>query len=380
MKIVLLSHDFPEYCIQQANGLARHADVTLMLPEIEAEEYLPALDPAVRYQPFVKWRLRQPGRQIMEACRVLKRIRSCRPDVVHYQHGHLWFNLALPALRGYPLVVTVHDPRPHAGDRASRKTPRWVMNLGYRRADRLIVHGEEIKRQVVTLLGAQGRRVHSIPHIAIGCQSGSTRSIDQGNAVLFFGRIWEYKGLEYLIRAAPAITRAIPDAHFIIAGEGEDFDRYRRLMTDPSRFTVHNRYITAAERDALFERAAVVVLPYIEATQSGVIPIAYSFGKPVVATRVGALEEAVDDGVTGYLVPPRDEHALATAVIDVLQDPQRRLQLGLAGRRKLAAEGSPSVIASQTFDVYRQAIDDRCKQGVAWSRKNRAVSPDPRVQ
>lgn len=371
MKIVLLSHDFPEYCIQQAGGLARHADVTLMLPEVEAEEYLPALDPAVRWQPFVKRRLRQPGRQLMEVCRVLKRIRSFRPDVVHYQHGHLWFNLALPALRAYALVATVHDPRPHPGDRSSRKTPPWVMNFGYRRADRIIVHGEEIKRQVVKLLGTQSARIHSIPHIAIGRRSESEQPIDAGTVVLFFGRIWEYKGLEYLIRAAPAISLAIPDARFVIAGEGEDFARYRRLMADPSRFTVHNRYIAAAERDELFERAAVVVLPYIDATQSGVVPVAYSFGKPVVATRVGALAEAVDHGVTGLLVPPRDETALAQAIIDVLRTPERRREMGLAGRRKLDAESAPDVVARQTVEVYRRAIDDRRARGFmsSWNRR-----------
>ncbi len=375
MKIVLLSHDFPEYCIQQANGLVRHADVMLMLPKVEAEEYGPALDPAVRWQPFIKRRLRQPGRQFVEVCRVLKRIRSFRPDVVHFQHGHLWFNLALPALRAYALVATVHDPRPHLGDRSSQKTPPWMMNFGYRRADRIIVHGEEIKRQVVKALGTQGARIHSIPHIAIGRRSESEGSIDQeGNVVLFFGRIWEYKGLEYLIRAAPAVSLAIPDAQFVIAGEGEDFARYRRLMVDPGRFTVHNRYISAAERDELFERAAVVVLPYIDATQSGVIPVAYSFGKPVVATRVGALEEAVDHGVTGLLVPPRDESALALAIVDLLQNPEQRRDMGLAGRRKLDAEGAPDVVARQTMEVYRRAIDDRLARGPVWS-SNKCAAP-----
>ena len=89
-------------------------------------------------------------------------------------------------------------------------------------------------------------------------------------------------------------------------------------------------------RATLFQQASVVALPYIEASQSGVVPLAYMHMKPVVATTVGGLPEMVDDGRTGYLVPPRDEQALATAVVRLLRDagsppavwPQRQAQAG----------------------------------------------------
>jgi glycosyltransferase involved in cell wall biosynthesis len=359
MKVALVSFDFGEYCIQQANGTARFAEVLLMLPECEAREHLDALDSAVRFEPFVKPRLRQPLRHLSLARRLVRSIRRFQPDVVHFQHGHLWFNLALPWLRAYPLVATVHDPSRHLGDHASQKTPQFVMNFGYRRADRLIVHGEELRKRVATLLGTSVGRIHTIPHVSIGQDGGSPTPDAVENVILFFGRIWEYKGLEDLIRAAPLVAEAIPDAKIVIAGEGGDFERYRRLMVDPRRFVVHNRYITTAERDELFAQAAVVVLPYVEATQSGVIPVAYSFGKPVVATRVGALPEAVDDGVTGLLVPPRDVKALAAAVIEILGDPVRRRRIGAAARQKLDAECSPEVVGRQTVEVYRAAVHDR---------------------
>lgn len=375
MRVALVSYDFPEYCIQQANGLARHADVLLMLPEVDAKEYTTALDPVVRFQPFVKRRLRQPVRQTIEIGRLLSRIRRFRPDVVHFQHGHLWFNLALPLLRRYPLVTTVHDPQRHVGDRASGKTPQGIMDFGYRRADRLIVHGEEIKRQAAKSLGVPLSKIHSVPHIAIGRTPGVVHETARRNAILFFGRIWEYKGLEYLIRAEPLISRVIPDVQIVIAGEGEDFARYERLMARRERFVVHNRYVSATERDELFASCNLVVLPYVEATQSGVIPVAYSFDKPVVATRVGALAEAVDDGVTGELVAPRDVDALARAIIRLLQEPERCRQMGLAARRKLEAEWSPVVVAAQTLEVYRRAIDDRLQRGRNFSRKKLAGAP-----
>jgi glycosyltransferase involved in cell wall biosynthesis len=176
---------------------------------------------------------------------------------------------------------------------------------------------------------------------------------------LFFGRIWEYKGLEYLIRAEPLISEQVPDVEIVIAGEGEDFQRYRELMARPDTFRVHNAWISNEQRAEFFNEAAVVVLPYVEATQSGVVPIAYAHGKPVVATRVGSLPECVDDGRTGLLVPPRDEHALAKALIRLLQDDELRREMGSAGRRKLNEECSDEIVAAKHLEAYRRAVQAR---------------------
>jgi glycosyltransferase involved in cell wall biosynthesis len=365
MRIALVSYTFAEYCIQQANGLVRECDVLLMLPPEDAGEYVSQLDPAVHYRPFDKPRLRQPVRQLTSVASILRQVHRFRPDVIHFQHGHMWFNLALPALRSYPLVVTVHDPRHHVGDAVSRKTPQALMDFGFRRADQIIVHGEVLKQQVIQQLGIKSERIHVIPHVALGCTGGRQPQHEDAKQVLFFGRIWKYKGLEYLIRAQPLVTAAVPDAQFVIAGEGDDFEPYRRLMSQPDRFIVHNRYLTGLERDELFHSASLVVLPYIEATQSGVVPLAYAFGKPVVATNTGALSEAVEDGVTGRLVPPANSAALAASIVDLLQNPAQRQAMGSAGRHKLDSEWSPPVVARQTMAVYRRAIQDRAQQRIS---------------
>ena len=126
-------------------------------------------------------------------------------------------------------------------------------------------------------------------------------------------------------------------------------------MADPSRFTIINEFVSIERRGELFAAADVVVLPYIEASQSGVIPLAYAAGKPVVVTAVGGLPEAVEDGRTGLVVAPRDERALADAVVRLLDDPVLARELGAAGRRKLDAEWSPARVAEQTLRVYRAA-------------------------
>jgi glycosyltransferase involved in cell wall biosynthesis len=373
MKVALLSYDFAEYCIQQANGLAGECEVLLMLPEDSACEYESLLDPAVCFRPFKKPRLRQPVRQVAAARSLVRQINRFRPDVIHFQNGNLWFNFALPWLRSYPLVVTIHNPRHHVGDRASRKTPQWVLDFGFRRADRVIVHGETLKREVVETLSIPSHKIHDIPHVTLGPLAAPPSLEDESPRILFFGRIWKYKGLEHLIAAQPLVNAAFPGAKIVIAGEGDDFAPYRRTMQQPERFEIHNRYITAAERDVMFRQASIVVLPYIEATQSGVIPFAYAYAKPVVATRVGAIPDAVDDGVTGTLIEPRDPRALADAIIGLLGDPARRQAMGRAGREKLDRECSPRVVGKHSLEVYRAAI--RSHAGEPAARATAAGNP-----
>src|SRR4029077_824531 len=127
-----------------------------------------------------------------------------------------------------------------------------------------------------------------------------------------------YKGLEYLIRAEPLITARVPEGTILISGGGEKLSHYRRMMVHPDRFIVDNGFIPDERAADYFARASVVVLPYVEASQSGVVSMAYSAAKPVVATSVGGLPEMVEDGGTGYLVPPRNVSQLAESVTRLL--------------------------------------------------------------
>ena len=358
MRLAFISFDFGEYSIRLANALARELEVALLLPYTQAEPHLSILDSVVKFQPFRKPRLRQAFQQAGMVSSVIQSIERFNPDVVHVQQGHMWFNFGLPLLRRYPLVMTVHDPRHHIGDRSSQKTPQMIMDFGFHRADQIIVHAKQMRQMLVERCHISARKVHVIPHIKIGHDWAQGQAEDEECLILFFGRIWEYKGLEYLIRAEPLITAEVPGARIVIAGQGEDFARYRRMMVHPERFIVHNEYISDTRLSNLFRRAAVVVLPYIEATQSGVIALAYTFSKPVVATTVGGLPAMVDHEQTGYLVPPRDPTALAGAIVRLLKDKQLRRQFGTNGRRKIDTECSPDAVAEKTIRVYHQALAD----------------------
>jgi glycosyltransferase involved in cell wall biosynthesis len=358
LRIAFVSFEFGEFCVPLVNALAQRADVSLLMPADELEPHRDRIDPLVAVYPFTKPRLRQPLRQA-GMCRGLARtIRGVDPHVLHVQQGHLWFNLLLPWLRRrYPTIVTIHDLRPHLGDELSKKTPQRVMNIAFRSADRLIVHADVVKQAVVAELGLASSDVDviplTVPELIPIATERSPESTPEPR-VLFFGRIWPYKGLEYLIRAEPRITEVVPDTRIVIAGTGEDIGRYTAEMTHPDRFDLHNDFVTNDELAGLLDDAAVVVAPYVDATQSGVIPLAYAAARPVVATDVGGLPEMVEHGVTGFVIPPRDAAALADAVLRILKDPQLWHAMSAAAHSRAVVDWSPARLAAQTIDSYER--------------------------
>jgi glycosyltransferase involved in cell wall biosynthesis len=360
MKVVFLAFHFAEYSVHLASALAQNASVLLLMPEGLADPFLDHLDTRVTLRTFPPARLRQPLRQLWRNRFILRQIRTFGPDLIHLQQGSMWFNVSLKFMRRFPVVLTVHDAEPHPGDKDSRKTPYFFWKLAFRRADHIIAHNQYVKETLQTKLGVPDQLLHVIPHIQIGqCTETSTSTPERAHTILFFGRIWPYKGLEYLIRAEPWITAQIPSAKIVIAGTGEDFDRYRQMMPNPERFVVYNRQIPEQEADQLFREASLVVLPYIESSQSGVIPVAYTYGKPVVATQVGGLPEMIVDGVTGMLVPPRDEKKLAEAIVTLLADNVLRHKMGQAAKEFIERECAPAVVAQSTLAVYREACRTR---------------------
>ncbi len=138
--------------------------------------------------------------------------------------------------------------------------------------------------------------------------------------VLFFGFIKPYKGVEYLIDAAPRLKTAFGRGVRVaivgdIYGDRQPYlDRIAASGADDI-IELHDGFVPDETVEDYFVAADLVVLPYVSATQSGIVQIAYNYDRPVVTTDVGGLPEVVHDGATGYLVPPRDAAALAAAVI-----------------------------------------------------------------
>ena len=136
--------------------------------------------------------------------------------------------------------------------------------------------------------------------------------------LLFFGFVRKYKGLDYLIKAMPEIKKNLSNVKLLVVGDfGDDKEDYIKLINDgdvAGQIEIHDGYIPDKEVEKFFAASDVVVLPYVSATQSGIVQIAYGFDKPVIATNVGGLPDVVTDGKTGYLVEAENPEKLAEAV------------------------------------------------------------------
>lgn len=156
--------------------------------------------------------------------------------------------------------------------------------------------------------------------------------------VLFFG-VWStYKGIEVLLESFALVRNQLPDARMILAGAaGADIDLETVLSRCRQIGNIDARpgYVAIEDVAALFDSARVVATPYIRATQSGVAHLAFTFGRPVVASAVGDLPEVIEDGVTGLLVEPGDADGLAAALVSLLTDPALAARLAAAGEKSV---------------------------------------------
>ncbi len=370
MRIILFSFGYIEYITQLAKALSKIEEVLLMVPKYKskykrqwAEQLIQSVEGGLNIQFYHQPRIRNPM-NLATVYKIIKHINSFEPDIIHLQEDHPWFNLTLPFLRKrYPLVVTVHDVMCHVGDRRSRKIPSFIHKLVIRSADQVIVHGKKLKELMSVKDNKSTGNIQVIPHGEFSFYKKFTKHIvkEEDNLILFLGRIWEYKGLRYLIEAEPFISEKIPAVKIVIAGRGENFRNYQEMMVHKEKFIVYNEFIPNETVAELFQKASIVVLPYIEGSQSGILPLAYAFKKPVVVTDVGSIPEVVDDGETGYIVPPRNPQKLAEAIIDLLRDKKKRKKMGQNAFKKTQEELSWDSIALKTIEVYKKALCDRSK-------------------
>jgi len=165
----------------------------------------------------------------------------------------------------------------------------------------------------------------------IGAWSDLAKAVEYQPWALFFGRLKPYKGLEYLMSACAMMgdSKASP-ARVVVAGSGDLATLWAGSL--PPRLEVHNYLISDEEAMDLFSRCGLLVLPYVDATQSALIAAAYYFRKPVVVTRTGALPEYVEEERTGRIVEPDHPAALARTLEALLSDPDELERMGTAGR------------------------------------------------
>ncbi len=250
--------------------------------------------------------------------RLAKMIDEINPDVVHVV-GWIDTNQCFLYRFRKRMVLTVHDPFPHTGEQSFRR--EFFRKLSMRLVPKFVLLSDCQKQDFVTAYHLRPSQVYVNKLGTYDCilRYPVKRMVNGKRYVLFCGRISPYKGIEYLLEAMKKLHDVYPDVELIVAGGGDlyfDYSPYQGL----SYIHLLNRYIEMAELAQLLVDCEYVVCPYTDATQSGVIHTAFSMGKTVVATDVGALKEVVIDGFTGLLVPPRDSGKLGEAMIELLSD------------------------------------------------------------
>jgi glycosyltransferase involved in cell wall biosynthesis len=295
---------------------------------------------------------------------LLQEIDSVNPDVVHILFEFRFpFPFAWAMHRKYPIVSTVHEPKHHAGTLLRFVLMNLIQDsdclLIMKHSDKITVHGQKHKEYLVSK-GFPSHKVHIIPHGAFSFFDQWEQEVadTREDSVLFFGEIKPYKGIEYLIEAGKLIEQCFPSVSIVIAGEG-DFTKYEGLVKGDSHFIVDNRFIPDSEVAGLFQKASLVVLPYIYGSQSGIISIAGAFKKPVVATDIGHFREMIEDGKTGFIVPSRDARALAEAIARLLINAELRQKMGENAYRAVREKFSWDKIAQKFINVYKEAIEVR---------------------
>jgi D-inositol-3-phosphate glycosyltransferase len=260
-------------------------------------------------------------------------IRRESPEVVVFQWWHpitalsSWYIARRAKRAGTRVVFVCHNAWPHEGFPLARRLTR----LALRTAQSLVALSDPVASELRRLL--PDMPVSIIPHPPVSVLEPLRASspdtwrhrIDappDAKIVLFFGNVRPYKGVRDLIDAFPHVT-ASTNALLVVAGTFfESIEDYRARIEElglVESVRLFDEYVPNEEVAPLFELADLVVLPYRSASQSGVIPLAAAFRKPVVATEVGALPDALAG--TGKVVPPEDPHALGAAIAQALREP-----------------------------------------------------------
>jgi glycosyltransferase involved in cell wall biosynthesis len=277
-------------------------------------------------------------------------------DVVHYQ----W--LPIPGLDRHllppkrPRVYTMHWRLPEAGSRIGRSLTKLLAQM-----DAVVVHSEHGAGRLRSDFGVPADRLRVIPH---GAFDYLTRQEDEvplpaelqaveGPVILAFGLIRPYKGTDVLLDAFSRIERG---ELWIVGMPRMSVDGLRRLA-DRARGRVRfvDRFIPDAEIPAFMRRADVVVLPYRNIEQSGVLYTALAFGRPLVLSSVGGFTEIGERGAA-RLVPPEDPDALAEAITELIADRDTAASLAAGAEREASTVSSWDRIAEQTMALYRELL------------------------
>lgn len=221
---------------------------------------------------------------------------------------HVWTVVFLPFLKifGIKHFVVIHDASSHPGDFAySNIFNQYLINHSYK----VIVLSKHVRSELLRLYHIESSKIILSAHGMLNYENLniSEKLFDQHHElrIIFFGRIEKYKGLEFLLKAQIEIEQQSDHIKLEIYGSG-NLDKYSDLIKSIRNIKLENRWIDDKEIYAIFDKPCINVAPYIEASQSGTIPVALSCGIPTICSDVGALSEQIIDSKTGIVIDHQD--------------------------------------------------------------------------
>lgn len=299
-------------------------------------------------------------RNIFESYKVYKELRRKKYDVIHLTWPPSILDL-FPYLLKRKTVLTVHDPFSHSS--VHNYVREIERKRSFRLFDHFIVLNKSQKNDFIKCyhLDKLSKKVYTsllgrYDYLNIYNDHIQETNLQQ---ILFFGNVFSYKGIDVLLEAMILVHQQNPSVKLIVAGGGRywfDISRYNKL----DYIEIRNRYIPDVELVELISSSAYVVVPYKDATQSGVIMTAYAFNKPCIATNVGALPEVVLNEENGLIVPPNDKVALANAMLSLISQPERIESFSKEISRSYeTGENSWSEIAVNHHDIYDNVLSSK---------------------
>ncbi|UCF90809.1 MAG: glycosyltransferase [Desulfobacterales bacterium] len=258
---------------------------------------------------------------------VFRRAKQLRPDMVilpwwvSFWTPPFWVIVTLLKIFGRTKILFIcHNVIAHESNGFDKICSCLVLRKG----DYFIVHSREDAANLKRMIPAANIRQSSHPTYdvfrtkSLSKDEARQRLNIVGKTILFFGFVRPYKGLDYLIDAMPMVIKKM-DVTLLIVGEfwkdPEEFKTRAEILGIAEKIRIMDRYVPNEEVGLYFAASDLIVLPYVSATGSGIVQVAFGCNKPVISTKVGCLPEVIADGKTGYLVPPQDSQAIAQAII-----------------------------------------------------------------
>jgi len=297
---------------------------------------------------------------------LLKAIATTRYDIVHIQgHSYLFFLFVpLIKLKRKPIYWTMHDvdfhpTNPGIRGKLESLQVRLLCQNGWlaTKVNAIIVHGSKLRDKLISR-GLSRGKVFVIPHFdykyLLPLSSESDFDNSYGEYVLLFGKIKPYKGVEVLLGASRMVREKVGNKFkLMISGKG-NVSYLNTLVRNDDLEYIHlrNGYIPDIEIPKLFRNAKFLVLPYVEASQSGVVSLAYTFSKPVIVSNVGSIAEYVDHGVTGLIFESGNARQLANYIEELVESNDRCIEMGKNAYKKMKREMSLEMCCAYLNELY----------------------------